>query len=56
MICLLKEKYAKKNEKQKDQNALYMIASMYSRRCGSYKMYLECDSPHQTIIIVYELK
>ena len=34
---------------------LNMIASMYSRRCGSYSMYLECDSPHQTVMIVCEL-
>ena len=33
-----------------------MIASMYSRRCGSYRMYLECDSPHQAVMIVCELK
>ena len=29
---------------------------MYSMRCGSYRMYLEGDSPHQTAMIVYELK
>ena len=33
-----------------------MIASMSSRRRGSYKIYLEGDSPHQTIIIVCELQ
>ena len=55
MVCL-KEKYAKKNKKQKDQNALYMIASMYSRKCKSYKMYLESDSSYQTVMIVCELK
>ena len=33
-----------------------MIASVYSRRCGSYRMYLEGDSPHQAIMIVCELK
>ena len=58
MICL-KEKYAKKKlkiKKQKDQNALYMIASVYSKRCGSYGMYLKGDSPHQTVMIVYKLK
>ena len=56
MVCL-KEKYAKnKIKKQKDQNALYMIASMYSRRCGSYRMYLEGDNLHQTVMIVCELK
>ena len=33
-----------------------MIASVSSRRCGSYRMYFECDSHHQTIMIVRELK
>ena len=55
MICL-KEKHAKKNLKQKIKNALKMIASMYSRRCVSYRMYLEGDSLHQAVIIVCELK
>ena len=55
MICL-KEKYTKKNKKQKDQNALYMITSVYTRKCGNYRMYLEGDSPHQTVMIVCELK
>ena len=55
MICL-KEKYAKKNKKKKYQNALYIIASVYSRRYESYKMYLEGDSLHQTVMIVCELK
>ena len=55
MICL-KRKYAKKSKKQNEQNALYMIASMYSRRSGSYGMYLEGDSPYQTVMIVCELK
>ena len=54
MICL-KEKYAKKNQKQKDQKMLLnMIASVYSRRYGSYRMYLEDDSPHQAVMIVCE--
>ena len=35
---------------------LYMIASVYSRRCESYRMYLEGDSPHQIVMIVCELK
>ena len=55
MVCL-KEKYAKKNKKQKDQNALNMIASVYSRRYESYRMDLEGDSPHQTVMIVCVLK
>ena len=32
-----------------------MIASVYSKRCGSYMMYLENDSPHPTVMIVCEL-
>ena len=55
MVCL-KRKYAMKNKKQKEQIALNMIASVSSRRCWSYKMYLEGDSPHQTVMIVCELK
>ena len=56
MHGLLKRKICKENKKQKELNALYMIASMYSRRCGSYRIYLEGDSPHQTVMIVCELK
>ena len=56
MVCL-KEKYVKKKIKaKKNQNALFMIASVSSRRCGSYKMYLEGDSPNQIVMIVCELK
>ena len=51
MVCL-EEKYAKIKSNQKDQNALYMIASVYSRRCENYKMYLKGDSPHQIVMIV----
>ena len=54
MICL--NKISKENKKLKDQNALNMIGSVYSRKCGSYRMYLEGDSPHQTVMIVCELK
>ena len=56
MICLKWKICKEKNKKQKDQNALYMIASVYSRRCGSYRMYLEGDSLHQIVMIVCELK
>ena len=55
MHGLLKRKYARKNKKQKESNALYMIANMYSRRCGSYRMCIEGDSPHKTVMIVCEL-
>ena len=41
---------------KKIKNALNMIASVYSRRCRSYRMYLEGDSPHQTVMNVCELK
>ena len=53
---LLKRKYAKKNKRKKNQNSLYKIASMSSKRCRSYRMYLEGDSPHQAVMIVCELK
>ena len=33
-----------------------MIASVYSKRCGSYRIYLEGDSPHQVVMIECELK
>ena len=33
-----------------------MIASVYTRRCGSYRMYLKSDSPHQVVMILCELK
>ena len=46
----------RKIKRKKNQNALYMIASMYSRKCGSYRMYLEGNSPHQKVMIVCELK
>ena len=35
---------------------LNMIASVYSRRCESYRMYLEDDSLHQAVMIVCKLK
>ena len=31
-----------------------MIVSVFSKRCESYKMYLEGDSPHQIVMIVCE--
>ena len=35
---------------------LNIIASVYSKRCGSYRMYLEGDSPYQAVMIMCELK
>ena len=46
----------RKIKSKKIKNALKMIASMYSRRCGNYRMYLEGDSPHQAVMIMCELK
>ena len=45
-----------KSKAKRSKNALNMTASMYSRRCGSYRMYLKGDSPHQAVMIVCELK
>ena len=57
MHDMLKKKLSKRKIKSKKiKNALKMIASVYSRRCGSYRMYLEGDSPHQAVMIVCELK
>ena len=56
MFCLHKNMQKIKNKKKKDQTVLNMIASVFSRRCGSYRMYFEGDSPHQVVMIVYELK
>ena len=53
---LLKLKYAKKIKSKKIKNALNMIASVYSRRCKSYRMYLEGNSPDQAVMIVCKLK
>ena len=39
---------------KKIKNALNMIASVYSRRCGSYRMYLKGDNPHQVVMIACE--
>ena len=61
LICpcmiYLKEKICKEKSKAKRSKMLLnMIASTYSRRCGSYKMHLEDDSPHQKVMIMCELK
>ena len=56
MHDLLKNKYVKKIKSKKIKNALNMITSVYSRRCGSYRIYLEGDSPHQTVTLACELK
>ena len=49
-----KERYAKKNKSKKNQNVFKYDCKRVSRRCGSYMMYLEGDSPHQIVMIVCE--
>ena len=46
----------KKSKAKRSKMLLKIIASVYSRRCGSYRIYLEGDSPHQAVMIVCELK
>ena len=46
----------RKIKSKKIKNVLKMIASVYFRRCESYRMYLEGDSPHQVVMIVCKLK
>ena len=52
-MIYLKRKLCKEKSKAK---RLKMIANVYSRRCESYRMYLEGDSPYQAVMIVCELK
>ena len=54
MHDLLKKKICKENKSKKNRNALNMIASVFSRKCESYRMYLEGDSPHQIVMIMCE--
>ena len=54
---ILKRKICKEKSKAKRSKMLLnLIASVYSRRCESYRMYFKCDSPHQAIMIVCELE
>ena len=55
-VLLKKKNMQRKIKSKKIKNVLKMIASVFSRRCGSYKMYLEGDSPHQAVMTVCELK
>ena len=57
MYDILKRKiYKEKSKAKRSKMRFNMIASVYSRRCGSYRMYLKGDSPHQAVMIVCELK
>ena len=56
-MIYFKKKICKEKSKVKRLKVLLnMIASVYSRRCGSYRMYLEGDSLHQAVMIMCELK
>ena len=46
----------KKSKAKRSKNALKMIVSVYSKRYGSYRIYLKGDNPHQIVMIVCELK
>ena len=56
MFLLKKKNMQRKIKSKRSKMLLNMIASVYSMRCGSYKMYLEGDSPHHAVMIVCELK
>ena len=57
MHDMFKRKICKEKSKAKQSKMLLnMIASVYSRRCGSYRIYLEGNGPHQAVMIVCELK
>ena len=57
MYDILKRKICKEKSKAKRSKMLLnIIASVYFRRYGSYRMYLEGDNPHQAVMIVCELK
>ena len=55
MFCLNKN-MQKKIKSKKIKNALNMIASVFSSRCESYRIYLEGDSLHQVVMIVCKLQ
>ena len=54
MHDMLKRK-CKENKSKKNQNVFKYGYKCVSRRCGSYRRYLEGDSPHQAVMIVCEL-
>ena len=53
---LKRKRTCKENKSKKNQNAFKYGCKHVSRRCRSYRMYLEGDSPHQVVMIVCELK
>ena len=55
MYDMLKKKNMQRKIKiKKNQNTFKYGCKHVSRRCGSYRMYLEGDSLHQAVMIVCE--
>ena len=52
---LKRKKICKEELKKKNQNSFKYGSKCVSRRCGSYRMFFEGDSPHQVVMIVWEL-
>ena len=47
-----KKNMQRKTKAKKNQNAFKYGYKCVSRRCGSYRIYFEGDSPHQTVYCV----
>ena len=54
MHAMLKRKICKEYKSKKNQNTFKYDCKHVSRRCKSYRMYLEGDSPHQEVMIMCE--
>ena len=54
MHDMFKKKICKEYKSKKNQNAFKYGCKHVFRGCGSYKMYLERDSPYQAVMIVCE--
>ena len=53
---LKRKRICKENKSKKNQNAFKYGCKRVFRRCESYRMYLEGDSPYQAVMIVCESK
>ena len=51
---LKKKNMQRKSKAKKNQNAFKYGYKRVSRKCGSYRMYLEGDNPHQAVMIMCE--
>ena len=48
-----KKNYTKKIKSKKNQNTFKYGCKLVSRRCGSYRMYLEGNSPHLAMFFTH---